>query len=100
MRKFAELVPNEEILQTVSAILSWSHNIHLFDKARSLNEYIWYAVQTIENGWSLKSLEYHTETHVYYLASVAVLARAVGAGLSVISALNLIDIWQKDCPGG
>jgi hypothetical protein len=29
MRKFAEIVTDEEILQTVSAILSWSHNTHL-----------------------------------------------------------------------
>ena len=65
MRRFAELVLDEEILQTVSAILSWSHNTHLFDKTGSLEEYLWYAVQTIENGWSLSSLEYHTETKAY-----------------------------------
>ena len=65
MRKFAELVPDEEILQTVSAILSWSHNTHLFDKTNSIEEYLWYAVQTIENGWTLSSLEYHTETKAY-----------------------------------
>jgi len=65
MRKFAELVPDEGILQTVSAILSWSHNTHLFDKTKTLDEYLWYAVQTIENGWSLNSLEYHTETKAY-----------------------------------
>ena len=65
MRKFAELVPDEEILQTVSAILSWSHNTHLFDKTKSLDEYLWYAVQAIENGWALSSLEYHTDTKAY-----------------------------------
>jgi predicted nuclease of restriction endonuclease-like (RecB) superfamily len=65
MKKFAGFVPNEEILQTVSAILSWSHNTHLFDKTSSLNEYLWYATQTIENGWSLDSLEYHTQTKAY-----------------------------------
>ena len=36
MRKFAELVADERILQTVSANLSWSHNTHLFDKTNSL----------------------------------------------------------------
>jgi hypothetical protein len=40
MRKFAELVPDEEILQTVSAVLSWSHNTYLFDKIKTLNEYL------------------------------------------------------------
>jgi len=65
MRKFAELVDDERILQTVSANLSWSHNTHLFDKIKSLGEYLWYATQTIENGWSLSSLEYHTDTKAF-----------------------------------
>ena len=43
MRKFAELVADVEKVQTVSALLSWSHNTHLFDKAKSLDEYLWYA---------------------------------------------------------
>jgi predicted nuclease of restriction endonuclease-like (RecB) superfamily len=71
MRKFAELVPDEEILQTVSAILSWSHNTHLFDKTKTLEEYLWYATQTIENGWALSSLEYHTETKAYERQALA-----------------------------
>jgi predicted nuclease of restriction endonuclease-like (RecB) superfamily len=65
MRKFADLVDDERILQTVSANLSWSHNTHLFDKTNSLGEYLWYATQTIENGWSLTSLEYHTDTKAF-----------------------------------
>ena len=65
MRKFADLVDDERILQTVSANLSWSHNTHLFDKTNSLGEYLWYATQTIDNGWSLSSLEYHTDTKAF-----------------------------------
>ena len=71
MKKFAELVPSEEILQTVSAILTWSHNTYLFDKARTLDEYLWYATQTIENGWSLSSLEYHVSTKTYERQAIA-----------------------------
>ena len=71
MRKFAELVNNEAILQTVSAILTWSHNTHLFDKTKALDEYIWYASQTIENGWSLTALEYHTGTKAYERQALA-----------------------------
>jgi len=52
MRTFAELVTDEANLQTVSAILTWSHNTHLFDKTKTLDEYLWYAAQTIENGWN------------------------------------------------
>jgi len=65
MRKFASFVDDEQKVQTLSALLSWSHNTYLFDKTRTLGEYTWYAVQTIENGWSLSLLEYHAETKTY-----------------------------------
>ncbi len=65
MRKFAEFVSDEEKVQTVSALLTWSHNRHLFDKTKTLDEYLWYASQTIENGWSLSSLEYYVGTKTY-----------------------------------
>jgi len=65
MRKFAEFVSDEEIVPTLSAQLSWSHNRHLLDKTKTLDEYMWYARQIIENGWSLSSLEYHTDTKTY-----------------------------------
>jgi len=65
MRKFAEFVPDEEKVQTVSALLTWSHNRYLFDKTGSLDKYLWYARQTIENGWSLSSLEYYVGTKTY-----------------------------------
>ena len=71
MRKFAAFVPDEEKVQTLSALLSWSHNTHLFDKTKTLEEYLWYAAQTIENGWSLTSLEYHTGTKVYERQALA-----------------------------
>ena len=44
MRKFAELVTDEEKVQTLSAVLSWSHNT---------------------NGWSLSALEYHVSRKTY-----------------------------------
>jgi predicted nuclease of restriction endonuclease-like (RecB) superfamily len=65
MRKFAEFVNDEEKVQTLSALLSWSHNTYLFDKTRTLDEYLWYVAQTIENRWSLSSLEYHVDTKTY-----------------------------------
>jgi len=65
MRKFAEFVPDEEKVQTVSALLTWSHNRHLFDKTKTIEEYLWYATQTVENGWSLTSLEYYIGSKTY-----------------------------------
>lgn len=71
MRKFAELVQDEEKAQTVSALLTWSHNKLLFDKTSTLDEYLWYAAQTIEGGWSLSSLEYHVNTKTYRRQAIA-----------------------------
>ena len=71
MRKFAALLPSKAKVQTVSAFLSWSHNTHLFDKTKTLEEYLWYASQTIENGWSLSSLRYHVETKSYARQAIA-----------------------------
>jgi len=65
MKKFAEIVPCKEKVQTVSALLTWSHNSYLFDKTKTIDEYLWYAAQTIENGWSLSSLEYYVGTKTY-----------------------------------
>jgi predicted nuclease of restriction endonuclease-like (RecB) superfamily len=72
MRKFAEFVDDAEKVQTLSALLSWSHNTYLFDKTRTFDEYLWYAKQTIENGWSLSSLEYHVSTKTYERQELAV----------------------------
>jgi hypothetical protein len=40
MRKFAALLTDEGKVQTLSALLSWSHNTYLFDKTKTLNEYL------------------------------------------------------------
>jgi len=71
MRKFAEFVSDEGKVQTVSALLSWSHNTLLLDKTKTLDEYLWYAEQTIENGWSLSSLEYHIDSKTYIRQELA-----------------------------
>jgi predicted nuclease of restriction endonuclease-like (RecB) superfamily len=65
MRKFAEFCTDGQKVQTLSALLSWSHNVELFNKTKTLAEYEWYAEQTIKNGWSLSVLEYHIETKSY-----------------------------------
>ena len=71
MRKFAETVTDFEILQTVSAKLSWSHNTLLLNKLKTQDEIVWYSNQTIENGWTMSALEYHIETKAYQRQSIA-----------------------------
>ncbi|MDR2266674.1 MAG: PDDEXK nuclease domain-containing protein [Christensenellaceae bacterium] len=65
MRRFAEIITDVSILQTVSAELSGSHNALLLDKAKEFEACLWYAEQTIKNGWSLSVLEHHFDTKLY-----------------------------------
>ena len=65
MRKFAQFVPDFEIVQTLSAQLSWSHNTLLLDKSQTLAEYLWYADTAIEDGLSLSLLENRIELKTY-----------------------------------
>ena len=65
MRKFAQFIPDFEIVQTLSAQLSWSHNTLLLDKSQTLAEYLWYADTTIEDGLSLSVLENRIELKTY-----------------------------------
>jgi len=71
MRKFAEIMTDEQKVLTVSALLSWSHNILLIDKTKTQEEMTWYTEQTIKNGWSLSALEYHIETKTYQRQALA-----------------------------
>lgn len=82
MRKFADIVSDEIKVQTVSALLSWSHNTLLFDKVKTLEEYLWYGEQTIKNGWSLSSLEYHIGTKTYYRQEITEKANNYDKSLS------------------
>jgi predicted nuclease of restriction endonuclease-like (RecB) superfamily len=65
MAKFARVYPDFEIVQTVSAQLSWSHNTALLDKVKDSGQRLWYARKAIEDGWSLNTLEYQIETCLY-----------------------------------
>jgi predicted nuclease of restriction endonuclease-like (RecB) superfamily len=65
MQKFYAILSGYGNLQTLSADLTWSHIKHLIDKTKNVDEYGWYAEETIKNGWSLTSLEYYVETKTY-----------------------------------
>lgn len=65
MRKFAELYTDFEFVQTLSAQITWSHNIEIMDKVKSQDERKWYIEKTIENGWSLNVLATQIKTNLY-----------------------------------
>jgi predicted nuclease of restriction endonuclease-like (RecB) superfamily len=70
MVKFAREF-DEEFVQTVSAQLSWSHNVTLMDKADNGIRRSWYAKASIENGWSVAVLAHQIDTKLYERQALA-----------------------------
>jgi predicted nuclease of restriction endonuclease-like (RecB) superfamily len=64
MRQFAESYPDENWATAVAQI-PWGHNIILMQKVEALDARLWYAAQTIENGWSRSMLTTWIETDLY-----------------------------------
>ncbi len=66
MKSFALAYPDEAILQTVSAKLTWSHNTLLLDKVKDSEERLWYMQKAAEHGWSHIILAMQIETRLYH----------------------------------
>ena len=62
MRKFAECWPDRAIVQEVLAQITWYHNLALMEKLKKPELRIWYARQTVANGWSRNILVFQIET--------------------------------------
>ncbi len=56
MVKFFETYRDKRILQQLVAKLPWGHNVVLLDRLKNNKERVWYAQQTIKNGWSRNTL--------------------------------------------
>jgi predicted nuclease of restriction endonuclease-like (RecB) superfamily len=65
MRAFAEAWPDEALVQATLAQITWYHNIALIEKASTADERLWYARQTVENGWSRNVLVHQIESGLY-----------------------------------
>lgn len=65
MRKLAEAYPEREIVQRVAAQIPWRHNQALLDKLEVQEERMWYAQQSLENGWSRDILIMQVESGLY-----------------------------------
>jgi predicted nuclease of restriction endonuclease-like (RecB) superfamily len=65
MRAFALAWPVEQIVQTLSGQLSWSHNVLLINKLQDQTLRKWYAVKAVEHRWSLAVLEHQIETKLF-----------------------------------
>ena len=52
MRAFADAYPDNQLVQQVLSQIPWGHNVRLLDALKDPEHRLWYARQTIENGWS------------------------------------------------
>ena len=66
MRRFAEEYPGLKIGQQPADQLPWWHNVILMTKVKNLSERIWYAEQTLENGWSRNILSLQIDSKLYH----------------------------------
>ena len=65
MAKFAALFPEQEIVQEVLAQITWYHVVTLMDKVKDRSILLWYAEESITNGWSRNVLVHQIESDLY-----------------------------------
>lgn len=65
MKQFAERIPSEEILQQVVAKINWRSITFLINQTENADEFVWYAGQTLEQGWSSNVLRHQIESGLY-----------------------------------
>lgn len=65
MRKFAEVFPFAEKVQTLSAQLSWSHVTLLLDRVKKEVVRDWYVEQCCKNCWSVRVLDNQIATDLF-----------------------------------
>jgi predicted nuclease of restriction endonuclease-like (RecB) superfamily len=61
MRSFAAAWPERAIVQVPLAQLTWYHNLALLEKLSDTTQRLWYAQQTLANGWSRNVLAIQIE---------------------------------------
>jgi predicted nuclease of restriction endonuclease-like (RecB) superfamily len=66
MRAFAEAYPEEVMLQRSVATLPWRHNILLLEKLKDPEQRLWYADQSVQNGWSSDMLALQIEGNLIH----------------------------------
>ena len=71
MAKFAAMFEDAKIVQAVLAQLTWYHNMALMDKTQDTEQYVWYAQETIKNGWSRNVLVHQIESGLYERQAIA-----------------------------
>ncbi len=65
MQRFANAYPDSQIVQTVSAQLSWSHHILLLDSFSDEKTRLWYILKSAEQAWSYRVLVHQIDMQVH-----------------------------------
>ena len=65
MRAFAEAWPDREFVQRTVAQIPWRSNLTLLEKLKDADQRVWYAQQTIQNGWSKDILAIQIESALH-----------------------------------
>ncbi|HJJ30933.1 MAG TPA: PDDEXK nuclease domain-containing protein [Methanocorpusculum sp.] len=65
MKRFAEMYPSKQIVQTLSAQLPWSHTVLVMERVKKQEIRDWYLMKAIENGWSVRVLDHQIATDLY-----------------------------------
>jgi predicted nuclease of restriction endonuclease-like (RecB) superfamily len=65
MAKFAKTFPEFEIVQSLTAQLTWTHSNALLDKIKDRDIFLWYAERNSESGWTVDALKEQIENKLY-----------------------------------
>lgn len=64
MLRFYREYTDLEFVQSVTAQITWTHNVELF-RIKSIDERKWYLQKTVENGWSVNVLAHQINTNLF-----------------------------------
>ena len=65
MAKFAKTFPDFEIVQLLTAQLTWTHSNALLDKIKETDVFLWYAERNSEEMWTVDTLIEQVENGLY-----------------------------------
>jgi len=71
MAKFAKTFPDFEIVQSLTAQLTWTHSNALLDKVKDRDIFLWYAERNGESGWTVNMLKEQIENGLYERQALA-----------------------------
>jgi predicted nuclease of restriction endonuclease-like (RecB) superfamily len=65
MAKFAKTFPDFEIVQSLTAQLTWTHSNALLEKVKDRDVFLWYAARNAEAGWTVDVLKEQIDNDLY-----------------------------------